>query len=222
MSGQFVVLEGVDGVGKTTQVGLLSNWLEAEDVPHISVREPGGTAVGEAIRELVLGRAELEVPAESELFLILAARAALVQHVIRPALREGKLVLADRFALSTLAYQGYGRGLEVTAIRSALDLATAGLAPDLYVVIDLPAAELSERGRRVEEAPDRIEREGKEFRSRVREAYLALSKSEPRVRVVSGLGTPDEVHQRIRNLLEGHAPRTLLHRPPGSGEPDGG
>lgn len=214
MSGQFVVLEGIDGVGKTTQVALLSSWLAAEGVPHIVVREPGGTALGEAIRELVLGRTELDVPPVSELFLLLAARAALVLDVVSPALREGQLVLADRFALSTLAYQGYGRGLGVDAIRSALDLATGGLSPDLYVVIDLPPEEGLERQRLVEEAPDKIEREGKEFRSRVREGYLALSESEASVQVVSGSGTPDEVHRAIRRLVEKQAPQIFMSRSP--------
>ena len=108
--GRFIVLEGGDGVGKTTQAALLSSWFTAVGLPHVSTREPGGTPVGEAIRELVLGRSDLDMPSESELLLILAARAAFVRDVVRPALAQGKLVLADRFSLSTLAYQGFGRG----------------------------------------------------------------------------------------------------------------
>ena len=103
---RFVVLEGPDGVGKTTQIALLSTWLEAIGLPHLTTREPGGTPLGEAVRGVVLDRKELDVPAESELFLILAARAAFVRDVVRPALAEGRTVLADRFSLSTLAYQG--------------------------------------------------------------------------------------------------------------------
>jgi dTMP kinase len=209
VKGRFVVLEGVDGVGKTTQVALLAAWLDALGAPHALVREPGGTPVGEAIREVVLGRTDLEVSPESELLLILAARAAVVRDVIRPALSEGKVVLADRFALSTLAYQVHGRGLDEEAVRRAIDLATGGLAPDLYLVLDLPFDESAERASRSEGAGDRIERESEGFRRTVREAYLALADSEPGVEVLSAHGTPEEVHGRIRDLLQARFPQSF-------------
>lgn len=201
MKGRFVVLEGLDGVGKTTQVALLSAWLDAGDVPHIVVREPGGTPIGEAIRELVLGRTDLSVPAESELFLLLAARAALVRDVIRPALGRGDTVVADRFALSTLAYQAYGRGIDIGGVRASIDLATGGLRPDLYVVLDLPEEESLARSERDGGGIDRIERESRAFRRAVRDAYLALADSEPEVEVLSAQGMPEEVHARIREVL---------------------
>ena len=125
----FIVLEGGDGVGKTTHVALLSAWFTALGLPHVSTREPGGTPVGEAIRSVVLGRPGLDMPDETELLLILAARAAFVRDVVRPALERGETVLADRFSLSTLAYQGYGRGLDLERVRQAIDFATGGLAP---------------------------------------------------------------------------------------------
>jgi dTMP kinase len=206
--GRFIVLEGIDGVGKTTQVALLAEWLHAFGTPHVLVREPGGTPLGEAIRELVLGRTELDVSAESELLLMLAARAALVGSVIRPALEAGKAVVADRFALSTLAYQAYGRGLDVERVRRALDVATGGLEPDLYVVLDLPLEERLERSRRGRGGPDRIESAGEGFLRTVREAYLALAESEARVEVVSAAGSPEEVHGRIRGLIEARFPGT--------------
>lgn len=205
-AGRFIVLEGGDGVGKTTHVALLSAWFEALGISHLVTREPGGTPVGEAIREVVLGRVELEVPPLSELMLILAARAAFVCDVVRPALDEGKTVLADRFALSTLAYQGYGRGLDLEEIRTANAIATGGLSPDLYVVLDLPSEESHERGRKTGEDPDRIEREGESFRDRVRDGYLALAETEPRAEVVSARGTPDEVHARVRDRLAARFP----------------
>jgi dTMP kinase len=210
VAGHFIVLEGIDGVGKTTQVALLAEWLRAIEVPHLTVREPGGTPLGEAIRELVLGRPELEVGPRSEMFLILAARAALVGDVLRPALREGRTVIADRFALSTLAYQGYGRGIDVGQVRRAVEVATDGLSADLCIVLDLPLAEAQARLDEGGDEPDRIEREAEAFRVAVRNGYLALARSEPNVEVVSAEGTPDAVHSRVRGLLEARFPQTFL------------
>jgi len=209
MPGRFIVLEGGDGVGKTTQAALLSSWLAAREIPHILTREPGGTPVGEAIREVVLGRDDLEMPAESELLLILAARAAFVRDVVRPALEQGQVVLADRFALSTLAYQGYGRGLDLDDVRDGLRIATRGLRPDLYIVLDLPAEAASQRQRRDGIEADRIEKEGGGFHQSVREGYLALAETEPGVQVLSARGAPEDVHARIRGLLETCFPETF-------------
>ena len=208
-AGRFIVLEGGDGVGKTTQVALLSAWFDAIGLPHISTREPGGTPVGEAIREVVLGRRELDMPAESELLLILAARAAFVRDVVRPALADGKTVLADRFSLSTLAYQGYGRGLDLDRVRDGIRIATDGLVPDLYLVLDLSVEEGQDRQRRDRAEADRIEKEGKGFREAVRDGYLALAESETGVEVLSARGTPDEVHVRIRDRLIAGFPTTF-------------
>jgi dTMP kinase len=210
VSGHFIVLEGIDGVGKTTQVALLAEWMNALEVPHLMVREPGGTPLGEAVRELVLGRSELDVSPRSELMLLLAARAALVLDVVRPALDEGKTVVADRFALSTLAYQGYGRGIDVGQVRRAIDVATDGLRPDLYVLLDLSLEEALERRGANGQEPDRIEQEGEAFRVAVRDGYLALAESEPAVEIVSAEGSPGEVHQRVRALLEARFPQTFV------------
>jgi len=207
--GQFIVLEGGEGVGKTTQIALLSGWMAQADIPHVTAREPGGTPVGEAIREVVLGRADLDVPPETELLLILAARAAFVRDVVKPALEAGKVVLADRFALSTLAYQGYGRGLDLDQVRSGIEFATGGLRPDLYVVLDLSAEAGAARQRMAGTDPDRIERAGNSFLERVREGYLTLAASEPGVAVLPAAGTAEEVHRRIRDLLRGRFPETF-------------
>ncbi len=187
-------------------MALLGAWLESADVPHLLVREPGGTPLGEAIREVVLGRTDLDVGPASELLLMLAARAALVRDVLRPALDAGRLVIADRFSMSTLAYQAYARGLELERVRSAIELATGGLRPDLYVVLDLPLEEATGRRRAGGGRPDRIEREGEDFRHKVRDAYLALAETEPGAELLDASGTPEEVHARIRDLIVARAP----------------
>lgn len=207
--GLFIVLEGGDGAGKTTQATLLKAWFSAIGLPHVSTREPGGTQVGEAIREVVLGRPELDMPAETELYLILAARAAFVRDVVNPALAEGKVVLADRFALSTIAYQGYGRGLDLDRVRDAIDFATGGLAPDLYLVIDVPAAEGEARQKRGGGEADRIEQEGASFRATVRRGYLEMVESMPGVEAIDGRGTAEGVHSRIRDRLTARFPATF-------------
>ena len=173
VKGCFVVLEGGEGAGKSTQAALLARWLRDRGVPCTLAREPGSTGVGEAIREVVLGRTDLEMPAESELLLILAARAAFVREVVRPALARGDVVVADRFDLSTLAYQGYGRGLDLARVRAAMELATGGLRADLYLVLDVPVAEGAARRRAAGGSADRIERAGADFLRAVREGYLS-------------------------------------------------
>ena len=205
-TGRFIVFEGPDGVGKTTHVTLVSAWLDALGLPHVSTREPGGTPVGEAIREVVLHRADLDMPSESELVLILAARAAFVRDVVRPALAAGRIVLADRFSLSTLAYQGYARGLDLTRVRQGIELATGGLSPDLYLLLDLPVDEAAERRNRERGSADRIEREGRGFREAVRDGYLELAQTESGIEVVNARGAPEEVHRRIRERLMARFP----------------
>jgi dTMP kinase len=206
---RFIVLEGVEGSGKSTQIQLLSAWLTELGVDHTTAREPGGTGVGEAIRAVLLDREELDVPAETELLLMLAARAAFVQQVVRPALEGGQTVLADRFDFSTFAYQGYGRQLDMDAVRSTNAFATGGLLPDLYLVLDLPAREGAERQARDGKKLDRIERAGHDFLERVREGYRSLAESEARARLVDARGTPEEVHGRIRSLLAATFPETF-------------
>jgi len=206
---RFIVLEGGEGSGKTTQAALLSTWMDSLGVAHLLTREPGGTAVGEAVRGVVLGRTDLEMPAASELFLYLASRAAFVRDVVRPALEAGRVVVADRFDLSTLAYQGYGRGLPLAEVRRAIVLATGGLEPDLTVLLDVPVAEGAARQRANALERDRIEQEGDAFLQKVHDGYLALAEGDPRIRVVSGMGSVEEVQGRIRAALADAFPETF-------------
>lgn len=210
--GRFIVLEGVEGAGKSTQVALLSAWLDEAGVEHVVAREPGGTAVGEAIRAVLLDREDVEVPPITELLLLLAARAALVRDVVRPALAEGALVVADRYDLSTIAYQGYGRGIALDDVRRANAVATGGLRPDLYVVLDVSVREGRARQKAQGKKADRMEREGVAFLERVRGGYLAASEADPAVRVLPGRGRPEEVAARIREVLAVELPETFGDR----------
>lgn len=175
MSGLFVTFEGGEGSGKSTQTRLLAERLEAEGRKTLHLREPGGTPLGESVRGLLLHR-ESPLAAETELLLFLAARAELVRGVIRPALAEGAVVVCDRFSDSTLAYQGYGRGLDLDAVRRLDAFATGGLRPDLTVLLDLPVEAGRERKQRDEDA---FQREDDGFHQRVRRGYLALALEEP-------------------------------------------
>lgn len=170
MSGFFLVVEGPEGAGKSTLVAALAQHLRQEGAEPILVREPGGTTTAEAIRRVLLD-SEYQLSAETELFLFLAARADLVAQVIAPALAQGQTVLADRFELSTVAYQIGGRGLDEQRVRTANALATGGLSPDLTLVLDVSPGTGFERIRNSGQGLDRIEREPADFHDRVAETF---------------------------------------------------
>lgn len=170
----FVVVEGPEGAGKSTLVRWLAGQVRAEGHEVLTVREPGGTPIAEAARKLAL-KSRHDRAFAAELFLFLAARADLVERVIRPALAEGRIVIADRFGLSTIAYQVAGRGLSRTDVDAALRVATGGLSPDLTLVLDVPVAVGRERQRNAGKVKDRIEREDDTFHTRVLEAYRSAS-----------------------------------------------
>jgi dTMP kinase len=204
----FIVLEGVEGCGKSTQAQRLGDWLAARGIACRVTREPGGTQIGEEIRRALLHGGE-EVPARTELLLMLASRAAFVEQVVMPTLASGAVVVADRYELSSLAYQGYGRGLPLEQVRAANTFATGGLSPDLTIVLEVEWSEAVARRGKAGAAADRIERAGDEFHQRVAEAYRLLSEREPGVQAVSGGGDVDSVHESIIRLLGSRFPETF-------------
>ena len=189
----FVTFEGIDGSGKTTQAALLAEWADGQGHEVVRVREPGGTELGERIRELLLDGPEMGAWAEAALFA--AARAELAERVIRPALLRGAWVVCDRFVDSSLAYQGAARGLGIDAVRELNALATGGTTPDLTFVLLLdPALALARRAGR----PDRIERENEAFVRRVDAGYRELVAATPeRYVVLDGTLAPDELAARV-------------------------
>jgi len=170
----FVVVEGPEGAGKSTLVRWLGTAFRAEGREVLTVREPGGTPIAEAARKLAL-KSRHDRAYAAELFLFLAARADLVERVIRPALADGQMVIADRFGLSTIAYQVAGRGLPRADVEAALRVATGGLTPDLTLILDVPVTVGRERQKVAGKVRDRIEREDDTFHTRVREAYRSAS-----------------------------------------------
>lgn len=174
----FIVFEGGEGCGKSTQTRALYRHLSREGFRAVLTREPGGTALGERVRRHLKQTGETRISPLAELFLIATARAQLVSEVIRPELEEGKTVICDRFTPSTLAYQGYGRGLDTDAIRHVNDIATDGMSPDLIVLLDMPVEE--GLGRKKGKEKDRFESESMAFHTRVRRGYLDMAKADPK------------------------------------------
>jgi len=195
--GPFISLEGIDGAGKSNQCRLLASLLRSWGFEVVECRDPGGTEVGTLLRELLLGhRSQLALPCEALLFL--ASRAQLVAEVIRPALEAGKAVVADRFTLSTVVYQGHGGGLEPKDLWQAGRLATGNLEPRLTVVLDLPVPLARER---LQRPPDRMESKPLEFHERVRQGFLREARYHQRIKVVDASLPVETVHERIRELV---------------------
>lgn len=200
MRGLFITLEGADGCGKSTQAAILADRIAATGREVVRLREPGGTAVSEKIRALVLDPENSEMAPECELLLFEASRAQLVRQVIEPALARGAVVVCDRFYDSTFAYQAAGRSLAEQTIRAANALGSCGVAPDRTLVLDMDTDAALARATR--DGADRMEAEGVAFQRRVREGYLRLVAEEPRrVRRVDATGTVEEVAGRLADAL---------------------
>ena len=198
--GLFVVFEGVDGSGKSTQSRALKHRLTEAGRASTLLREPGGTPTGERIRQWL--KDEHEITPLAELFLFSAARASLVESVIRPALQSGEIVVCDRYTYSTVAYQGYGRGLDADTIRQLNAIATGELVPDIVVLLDLAPEESFNR--KLGTPLDRIEREQQDFHQRVREGYIEMAKKDPeRWLVLDSTQSKQELSGLIWQRVEG-------------------
>ena len=204
MKGIFITFEGIDGCGKSTQCELLKDYLKEKDKDFIFVREPGGTVIGERIREILLDKKNTQMTARTELLLFEAARAQITDEVIKPALEEGKIVLCDRFFDSSSAYQGMARGMGMDFVAGLNMAATGGLKPDVTFFFDISAEEALERRGKRGEASDRIELAGLKFQEDVRRGYIELAKSsEGRVITIDATKGIDEIFEVVKSSLEG-------------------
>ena len=204
MSGTFITFEGIDGSGKSTQLRLLSSFLRVNGCDALVTREPGGTPLGLRLRAALLDSQE-QVDPLTELLVFAADRAQHVRRVVKPALAAGRVVVSDRYADATVAYQGAGRGFSSELISEIVHLATEGLKPDLTLLFDLPVSECTTRtGRRStdRQKADRLDAEDAAFHTRVREAYLAIAAAEPhRVRVIHTSGSVDQTHAQVKRII---------------------
>lgn len=208
MIGRFVTFEGSEGCGKTTQIKLAATSLAERGIPVFETAEPGGTPLGRRIREILLNRGSCTIGAEAELLLFAAARAQHVRETILPALKEGTWVLCDRFADATVAYQGFGRGLDADFIRILNAFSALSLKPDMTLLFDLPVAtglaraEKRAAGGRPETAEDRFEHEDHAFHERIRKGYLTLAAGElDRFRIIDGAADVETVHREVCRCL---------------------
>jgi dTMP kinase len=204
VGGAFITFEGIDGCGKSTQLRLLASELRMRGLEVISTREPGGTPLGKRLRTVLLD-SQIEVDPLAELLLFAADRAQHVRTLLRPAIESGSVVLSDRYADATAAYQGAGRNFTANTISQVINLATEGLKPDLTLIFDLPVAEcLARTTRRTEtdNKTDRLDAEDAAFHTRVRNAYLKLADAEPeRVRIINASGSINETHDRVMEVV---------------------
>ena len=205
MKGKFIVFEGIDGSGKTTQINELSKWLISTDlIPEnnqlVITREPGGTELGKSIRSLLLDTSTAKSPNSiTELLLYAADRAQHITEIIRPTLNKGDWVISDRFCGSTLAYQGYGRKLDINLIKDLETIATQGITPDITFLLDIPVEESIKR--RINRKDDRIEKEGIEFLSNVSLGFKALSKDN-KWKKISALNSKEKIISEIQSEIK--------------------
>jgi len=193
----FITLEGPEGSGKSTQIKRLAKRLESMGFPVITTREPGGTPIGDQIRQVLVRMENKELHPRTEILLFLAARAQLVEQLIKPALQDGKIILCDRYGDSTLAYQGYGHGLDLEKLRQMLDFATDHLKPDLTILLDLDV-KLGLMRKKAEDEWNRLDAYEVLFHERVREGYLNLAREEPnRWRIVDASQGIDAVQEDL-------------------------
>ncbi len=197
----FITFEGPEGSGKSTQLPRLAQFLEKSGLSVVKTREPGGTKIGDQIREVLVRMDNVELHPRTEILLFLAARAQLVEELIIPSLQEGKIILCDRYGDSTLAYQGYGHGLDLDTLRAMLHFATGGLKPDLTILLDVDVLTGLKR-KKIKEEWNRLDAFELSFHERVRDGYHILASQEPeRWKIVDATQEPEQVQKEIRALV---------------------
>ncbi len=198
MTGLFFSFDGIDGVGKSTQMELFCDWLRETGHDVVQCRDPGGTPLGEALRQIILHQHELAICPAAEMLLYMASRAQLVAEVIRPALAAGKTIVSDRFLVSNVAYQGHAGGVEVADVWAVGAVATDGVRPDLTLMLDMPVEQASTRLNR---ELDRIEARGAEFLNRVRQGFLQEAQQAPsRIAVIDAARDIASIQAEIRGI----------------------
>lgn len=198
----FITLEGPEGSGKTSQIPVLADFLRQKGYHVLVTREPGGTSVGDQIREVLMNLKNVSMVPETEILLFQAARAQHVAEILRPALEEGKVVICDRFGDSTLAYQGYGHQTNIKTLRDLINFATGGLTPDLTLLLDIPVNEGFDRKIKNESEWNRLDAYAKAFHERVRAGYLELVREEPeRWRIIDASQEKDQVQEEMRKMV---------------------
>ena len=209
MAGLFITFEGIDSCGKTTQARRLASYLRKMGFGVLLTREPGGDRISEKIRRILLSKANSEMTDLTELLLYEASRSQLTEKIIQPALRAGQMVICDRYADSSTAYQGYGRGLSRTMIKELNRIASLGLLPDLTVLIDVPVKISLGRKRKEKTRRDRLEKERIEFHRRIREGFLTIARrNRRRIRVVDGRGDIEGTWRKVKKVVESFLSRS--------------
>jgi dTMP kinase len=204
--GHFISLEGIDGAGKSAQIGRLADWLRSTGRGVTTCRDPGSTPVGDAVREILLDRHDLHLAATAEMFLYMAARAQLVDEVLEPALARGEWVVSDRYLLSNIVYQGHAAGLDPETIREVGRVATRDRMPDLVLLLDV---DLETSARRIARPLDKLENRGDDYRARLRSGYLAeAARQADRVVTIDARPGIDEVAAAIRAAVAARFPET--------------
>lgn len=202
----FFSFDGIDGTGKSTQMELFAEWLRAGGHDVLTCRDPGGTVLGERLREILLHKAEIPLGGRAEMLLYMASRAQLVEQVIQPALKQGRVVVCDRFLLANVVYQGHAGGLQVAELWQVGQVATAGIQPDLTFVLDMP---VDAAARRITGQLDRMESRGLEYMDRVRRGFLAEAAGRDDVMVIDADRQIARIHRQIRTIVETRWPQVF-------------
>jgi len=203
MAGFLITFEGIDFCGKTTQAKKLANYLRKRGYEVVLIREPGGERISEKIRKVLLSKKNREITHMTELLLYLASRAQLTQRIILPALKEKKIVICDRYSDSTLAYQGYGRGLNKSMIKYLNQVSSSGLCPDLTILLDVPVKVCLKRKAKEKKGKDRLEKEKLEFHQKIRDGYLKIAQNrKKRIKIIDGRKDVEKTWQKVKAAVD--------------------